>query len=152
MLAKAVPAFSRSRIKDLIVTGHVAINGETVADPNYRLKAGEEIALAAPPPVDADPEPEDIPLSILYEDEQLIVIDKPVGMVVHPAPGSTSGTLVNALLHHCGESLIGIGGVKRPGIVHRLDKDTSGLMVAAKSEAAHTALSAMFAAHDIERA
>jgi 23S rRNA pseudouridine1911/1915/1917 synthase len=147
VLAKAVPAFSRSRIKDLIVAGHVAINGETVAEPNYRLKAGEEIALAAPPPIDAEPEPENIPLSILYEDAELIVIDKPVGMVVHPAPGSPHGTLVNALLYHCGESLVGIGGVKRPGIVHRLDKDTSGVMVAAKTDRALAHLAAQFADH-----
>jgi 23S rRNA pseudouridine1911/1915/1917 synthase len=146
-LAKAVPSFSRSRIKDLIVAGHVAINGETIAEPNYRLKEGQSIVLSAPPPVDADPEPEDIPLSILYEDDELIVIDKPVGMVVHPAPGSLHGTLVNALLFHCGESLAGIGGVKRPGIVHRLDKDTSGVMVAAKTERAQAHLAAQFADH-----
>jgi 23S rRNA pseudouridine1911/1915/1917 synthase len=146
-LARAVPVFSRNRLKDLILAGAVTINGVAVAEPKYRLKAGEEILLVAPEPVEAEPEPEDIPLDILYEDGELIVINKPVGMVVHPAPGSWTGTLVNALLHHCGESLKGIGGVKRPGIVHRLDKDTSGVMVAAKTERAHNHLAAQFADH-----
>lgn len=147
VLAKAVPAFSRNRIKDLILSGSVAINGRALLEPNYRLKAGEEIVLVAPEPVDADPTPENIPLDILYEDNDLIVINKPVGMVVHPAPGNLAGTLVNALLYHCGDSLAGIGGVKRPGIVHRLDKDTSGVMVAAKTERAHNHLAAQFADH-----
>jgi 23S rRNA pseudouridine1911/1915/1917 synthase len=147
VLAQAYDVLSRSRIKDLILAAAVTVNGETVSQPNYRLKAGETIVLLAPPPEDAEPEPEDIPLDILYEDDQLIVINKPVGMVVHPAPGSPRGTLVNALLFHCGESLQGIGGVKRPGIVHRLDKDTSGVMVAAKTEKAHRHLSAQFADH-----
>ncbi len=147
VLAKAVPAFSRNRIKDLILSGSVAINGRALLEPNYRLKAGEEILLVAPEPVDADPTPENIPLDILYEDNDLIVINKPVGMVVHPAPGNLAGTLVNALLYHCGDSLAGIGGVKRPGIVHRLDKDTSGVMVAAKTERAHNHLAAQFADH-----
>lgn len=147
VLAKAHDALSRSRIKDLILEGAVTIAGETVAEPNYRVKAGETIVLVAPPPEDPDPKPEPIPLDILYEDEHLIVIDKPAGMVVHPAPGSPGGTLVNALLHHCGESLPGIGGVKRPGIVHRLDKDTSGVMVVAKTEKAMRHLAAQFADH-----
>ena len=147
VLAKAVPAFSRNRIKDLILSGSVAINGRALLEPNYRLKAGDEILLVAPEPVDADPTPENIPLDILYEDAELIVINKPVGMVVHPAPGNLAGTLVNALLYHCGDSLAGIGGVKRPGIVHRLDKDTSGVMVAAKTERAHNHLAAQFADH-----
>ncbi|WP_421758922.1 RluA family pseudouridine synthase [Devosia sp.] len=147
VLAKAVPAFSRNRIKDLILSGSVAINGRALLEPNYRLKAGDEILLVAPEPVDADPTPENIPLDILYEDNDLIVINKPVGMVVHPAPGNLAGTLVNALLYHCGDSLAGIGGVKRPGIVHRLDKDTSGVMVAAKTERAHNHLAAQFADH-----
>jgi 23S rRNA pseudouridine1911/1915/1917 synthase len=146
-LAKAVPVFSRNRIKDLILAGAVAINGQTATEPKTKLKLGDALLLTAPEPVEADPEPENIPLSILYEDDDLIVIDKPVGMVVHPAPGSPSGTLVNALLYHCGESLKGIGGVKRPGIVHRLDKDTSGVMVVAKTEAAHNHLAAQFADH-----
>ncbi len=139
--------FSRSRVKDLIVNGAVAINGRTETGPSLKVKTGDQIVLVAPEPVEAEPEPEDIPLTVLYEDDDLIVIDKPAGMVVHPAPGSPSGTLVNALLHHCGDSLKGIGGVKRPGIVHRLDKDTSGVMVVAKTDAAHHHLAAQFADH-----
>ena len=147
VLARAHEALSRSRIKDLILTGAVSVDGRPVAEPKYRVRPGETIVLLAPPPEDPEPQPEDIPLDILYEDDQLIVINKPVGMVVHPAPGSPSGTLVNALIHHCGDSLKGIGGVKRPGIVHRLDKDTSGVMVAAKTDKAHKHLSAQFADH-----
>ena len=113
VLAKAVPAFSRNRIKDLILSGSVAINGRALLEPNYRLKAGDEILLVAPEPVDADPTPENIPLDILYEDAELIVINKPVGMVVHPAPGNLAGTLVNALLYHCGDSHMGF-----PAFVH----------------------------------
>ena len=146
-LARAVPVFSRNRIKDLILTGAVTINGSAATEPKYKLKQGEEILLVAPEPIEAEPEPENIPLDILYEDDELIVVNKPVGMVVHPAPGSLRGTLVNALLYHCGASLKGIGGVKRPGIVHRLDKDTSGVMVAAKTERAHNHLAAQFADH-----
>jgi 23S rRNA pseudouridine1911/1915/1917 synthase len=147
VLAKAHDVLSRSRLKDLILTGAVAIDGEVASEPKYRVKAGETITLIAPPPEDAEPQGEDIPLDILYEDDQLIVINKPVGMVVHPAPGSPNGTLVNALIFHCGASLQGIGGVKRPGIVHRLDRDTSGVMVAAKTDLAHQHLSAQFADH-----
>lgn len=147
VLAQAHDVLSRSRIKDLILEGAVTIDGKPAAEPKYRLKAGETITLVAPPPEDPDPQPENIPLEVLYEDDHLIVINKPVGMVVHPAPGSPSGTLVNALIYHCGTSLKGIGGVKRPGIVHRLDKDTSGVMVAAKTEKAHKHLSAQFADH-----
>lgn len=147
VLARALPAFSRTRVKDLILAGAVAINGQTVLEPKHKVRDADLLLLAAPEPVDADPEPEDIPLAILYEDEHLIVIDKPVGLVVHPAPGNLTGTLVNALLFHCGDSLAGIGGVKRPGIVHRLDKDTSGVMVVAKTDAAHAGLSAQFADH-----
>jgi 23S rRNA pseudouridine1911/1915/1917 synthase len=147
VLAAALPAFSRTRVKDLILAGCATINGQTVAEPKYRVRAGERLRLDAPAPTEPAPLPEDIPLAVLYEDDDLIVIDKPVGMVVHPAPGSPSGTLVNALLFHCGASLSGIGGVKRPGIVHRLDKDTSGVMVAAKTEAAHRGLAAQFADH-----
>ena len=146
-LAKAHPALSRSRLKELILADAVSINGKTISEPKYRVTEGETIVLLAPPPEDADPQPQDIPLDILYEDDQLIVINKPVGMVVHPAPGSPDRTLVNALLFHCGDSLQGIGGVKRPGIVHRLDRDTSGVMVAAKTELAHKHLSAQFADH-----
>src|SRR5688572_20036156 len=147
VLARALPTFSRNRIKDLILAGAAAINGQTATEPKTKVKLGDALVLNAPPPEDADPEPENIPLSILYEDDQVIVIDKPVGMVVHPAPGSLHGTLVNALLYHCGDSLAGIGGVKRPGIVHRLDKDTSGVMVVAKTERAHAHLAAQFADH-----
>lgn len=147
VLAKVHTILSRSRIKDLILEGAVSINGKTVSEPKYRLTAGEAIILLAPPPEDAEPQAQDIPLDILYEDDQLIVINKPVGMVVHPAPGAPDQTLVNALLFHCGDSLQGIGGVKRPGIVHRLDRDTSGVMVAAKTETAHKHLSAQFADH-----
>lgn len=146
-LARSLEAFSRNRLKDLILAGAVSINGKSATDPSYRLKAGDDIVLDAPPPEAAEPEPEDIPLDILYEDDALLVLNKPVGMVVHPAPGSPDGTLVNALLHHCGDSLKGIGGVKRPGIVHRLDKDTSGVMVVAKTDAAHQHLAAQFADH-----
>ncbi len=147
MLARAVPALSRSRIKDLILAGAVAINGQTRTEPKYRLKVGETVVLVAPAPIEAEPRPEDIALDILYEDKHLVVVNKPVGRVVHPAPGSPAGTLVNALLHHCGSSLAGIGGVKRPGIVHRLDKDTSGVLVVAKTEQAHNHLAAQFADH-----
>ncbi|HEV7291849.1 MAG TPA: RluA family pseudouridine synthase [Devosia sp.] len=147
VLAKAHDVLSRNRIKDLILTGAVTIDGAVVSEPKYRLKTGETITLVAPPPEDPEPQPEDIPLDILFEDDHLIVINKPVGMVVHPAPGSPSGTLVNALIHHCGASLQGIGGVRRPGIVHRLDRDTSGVMVAAKTEKAHKHLSDQFADH-----
>ncbi|MBE7733146.1 RluA family pseudouridine synthase [Devosia sp. CC-YST696] len=147
VLAKAHDALSRSRIKDLILGGAVTVDDKPLVEPKYRLKAGETITLVAPPPEDPEPQPEDIPLDILYEDDHLIVINKPVGMVVHPAPGSPSGTLVNALIFHCGASLKGIGGVRRPGIVHRLDKDTSGVMVAAKTDKAHKHLSEQFADH-----
>ncbi|WP_082555392.1 RluA family pseudouridine synthase [Devosia sp. Root635] len=146
-LARVHTVLSRSRIKDLILGGAASIDGKPVSEPKYRLMAGETITLLAPPPEDAEPLPQDIPLDILYEDDQLIVVNKPVGMVVHPAPGSPDGTLVNALLFHCGDSLVGIGGVKRPGIVHRLDRDTSGVMVAAKTETAHKHLSEQFADH-----
>ena len=147
VLAKAHEILSRSRLKDLIMQGAVSIDGKTVTEPKYRLSAGETITLLAPPPEDPEPKGEDIALDILFEDDQVIVINKPVGMVVHPAPGSPSGTLVNALIHHCGTSLQGIGGVRRPGIVHRLDRDTSGVMVAAKTEGAHKHLSDQFADH-----
>jgi len=146
-LAKGLSLFSRARVKDLIVKGAVSINGIVVEEPKHRLRLGDVVLLVAPEPEDAEPVPEDIPLDILYEDDALIVVNKPVGMVVHPAVGNLTGTLVNALLFHCGDSLKGIGGVKRPGIVHRLDKDTSGVMVAAKTDHAHQHLSAQFADH-----
>ena len=147
VLAKALPAFSRNRIKDLILAGAASINGQTASEPRTKVKLGDTLALTAPPPEDPDPQPEDIPLAILDEDDDLIVVDKPAGMVVHPAPGSASGTLVNALLFHCRGGLPGINGVKRPGIVHRLDKDTSGVMVVAKTEKAMAHLAAQFADH-----
>ena len=134
-LAKASELdLSRTRLKALIQDGHVSCNGVKLTDPSASVKSDTEYELQVPPPEDATPQPQDIPLQIYYEDDHLIVLEKPVGIVVHPAPGSYDGTLVNALLHHCGDSLSGIGGVARPGIVHRLDKDTSGVMMAAKSE------------------
>ncbi|MCB9994556.1 MAG: RluA family pseudouridine synthase [Hyphomicrobiaceae bacterium] len=149
LLAKACPDISRSRLKALILDGEVFVNGDNAIPPKLRIKTGDLISLTLPPPVDALPEPQDIPLSVLYEDDDLIVIDKPAGMVVHPAPGAPDHTLVNALLFHCGDSLKGIGGVKRPGIVHRLDKETTGVMVAAKTEQAHNHLAAQFADHGL---
>jgi 23S rRNA pseudouridine1911/1915/1917 synthase len=150
-LAEALPEFSRARIQALMAEGRVSRDGAPVTDGSAKAAAGD-YRLEIPPPVAAEPQPENIPLVVLYEDEHLIVVDKPAGMAMHPAPGSESGTMVNALLHHCGDSLSGIGGVLRPGIVHRIDKDTSGVIVAAKTDAAHQGLSALFAAHDIERA
>lgn len=147
ILAAALPTISRSRLQALIRGGQVLADGMPVADPGLKLRGGETLVLSVPPAVPADPTGETIPLSIAYEDDDLIVIDKPAGLVVHPAAGHESGTLVNALIAHCGDSLSGIGGVKRPGIVHRLDKDTSGLLVVAKTDAAHAGLSQQFAAH-----
>ena len=138
---------SRVRIKGLIVGGNVAVNGEAVREAKFRIRPGDRVALTIPEPADAAPTPEDIPLDIVYEDGDLVVLVKPAGLVVHPGAGNHSGTLVNGLLHHCGASLSGIGGVRRPGIVHRLDKDTSGVMVVAKSDVAHRHLAAQFADH-----
>ncbi|WP_310001619.1 RluA family pseudouridine synthase [Caulobacter segnis] len=149
-LAALLPDLSRARLQALIAGGRLSMDGQPVADASRKARAGT-YALLVPPPIPADPEPEAIPLVVLYEDEHLIVVDKAAGMAAHPAPGSLTGTLVNALLHHCGDSLSGVGGVARPGIVHRLDKDTSGVMVAAKSDAAHKGLSALFSTHDIDR-
>lgn len=147
-LAALMPTHvSRSRVKALILDGQVLINGAPCVSPNRRLREGEMLAIAIPPPDDAQPQGEAIPLDVLFEDDHLIVINKRAGMVVHPAPGNWTGTLVNALIHHCGESLKGIGGVRRPGIVHRLDKDTSGIMVVAKTQEAHAGLCAQFADH-----
>ena len=150
-LAVALPALSRARIQALMAEGAVTRDGAVVADPSARIEAGL-YRLAVPPPAAPKPAGEDLALTVLYEDAHLIVIDKPAGMSAHPAPGSPAGTLVNALIHHCGASLSGVGGVARPGIVHRLDKLTSGVMVAAKTDLAHRGLSALFAAHDIDRA
>ena len=146
----AVSDISRSAAVKLIESGDVTVGGKA-ADKKYKIKAGDEIALTLPEPEEYDAEPENIPLDIVYEDADIIVINKPSGMVVHPAPGNYTGTLVNALLYHCRDSLSGIGGVMRPGIVHRIDKDTSGLLVVAKNDAAHNALSAELAYHGIER-
>ena len=139
VLAGAV-ALSRTRLKGLILAGEVAIGWRTIRDPGHRVNAGDAITVNLPPPEEAAPVAEAIPLEVVYEDDDLIVIDKPAGLVVHPAAGNETGTLVNALIAHCGESLSGIGGERRPGIVHRLDKDTTGLMVVAKNDRAHRAL------------
>jgi len=146
-------SISRSRLRALIEGGAVFSRpgGAALTDPSMKVRGGASFAIDIPPPVDAVPRPEAIPLTVAYEDAHLIVVDKPAGMVVHPAPGAWTGTLVNALLAHCGDSLSGIGGEKRPGIVHRIDKDTSGLLVVAKSDAAHHGLSGQFAAHTTER-
>ncbi len=149
-LAEAFPSLSRARLQALLAEGAISKDGTALASGKGKVIAGL-YTITLPPVAPAEPQPENIPLQVLYEDEHLIVIDKPSGMAAHPAPGCETGTLVNALLHHCGDSLSGIGGVARPGIVHRLDKDTSGVMVAAKTDAAHQGLSALFATHDIER-
>ncbi len=137
MLAARIPALSRSRLKALILDGQVTIEARTIRDPAIYVNSGDTVTVTLPAPEQAKPAGEAIPLTIVYEDDALIVIDKPKGLVVHPAAGHAKGTLVNALIAHCGDSLSGIGGVKRPGIVHRLDKDTTGLMVVAKTDIAH---------------
>jgi 23S rRNA pseudouridine1911/1915/1917 synthase len=147
VLAKRLAELSRSRLKALILAGKVAVRNAPVHDPAYHVGRGDTITIDVPEPADPEPAGEDIALNVVHEDEDIIVIDKPKGLVVHPAAGHESGTLVNALIAHCGASLSGIGGVRRPGIVHRLDKDTSGLLVAAKNDAAHQSLSAQFADH-----
>jgi 23S rRNA pseudouridine1911/1915/1917 synthase len=149
-LAEIFPELSRARLQALIAEGAVSRDGQVLSSGSAKAQAGS-YTIVLPPVVPPTPGPEAIPLTVLFEDADLIVVDKPAGMAAHPAPGCESGTLVNALLAHCGASLSGIGGVARPGIVHRLDKDTSGVMVAAKSDRAHAGLSALFAAHDIER-
>jgi 23S rRNA pseudouridine1911/1915/1917 synthase len=150
-LAAAVPTLSRERLKALIRSGAVERGGKPVRDPATKVRGEEALRVAVPEPAPAHNEPQDIPLKIIFEDEHLLVVDKPAGLVVHPAAGNLDGTLVNALLHHCGGSLSGIGGVARPGIVHRIDKDTSGLLVVAKTDVAHEALSRQFAAHSVDR-
>jgi 23S rRNA pseudouridine1911/1915/1917 synthase len=156
LTAKLGPALSRSRVQALIKQGAVSIAGKAVLEAKRRLAAGERVSVVVPAPEPAEPQGENIPLDILYEDDELIVINKPAGLVVHPGAGNWTGTLVNALIHHCGDSLSGIGGVRRPGIVHRLDKETSGVMVVAKTDRAHKALSEAFADHgrtgDLKRA
>jgi 23S rRNA pseudouridine1911/1915/1917 synthase len=152
LLAARLKEMSRSRLKQLVEAGQVRLAGATITDPALKVKPGQNFVLAVPPPVDDRPLPQAMDLVIRHEDAHLLVIDKPAGLVVHPAPGNPDRTLVNALLAHCGTSLAGIGGVRRPGIVHRLDKDTSGLLVVAKDELAQTRLAADFAAHRITRA
>src|SRR3569623_1708283 len=147
VLADQFEDLSRTRLKALIVAGHVSIGGAPILDPAYQVKADETIIVEVPPAVDPEPEGENIPLDIVYEDDDIIVLNKPMGLVVHPAAGHETGTLVNALIAQCGTSLSGIGGVKRPGIEHRLDKDTTGLKVVAKNDRAHQSLTAQFAEH-----
>ena len=143
---------SRERVKALLGEGRITLDGQPAPGASAKAVAGAHFAIAVPPAAEAQAAPQAIPLTVVYEDDDLIVIDKPAGLVVHPAAGNPDGTLVNALLHHCGESLSGIGGVARPGIVHRIDKDTSGLLVVAKNDAAHEGLARQFADHSIERA
>jgi 23S rRNA pseudouridine1911/1915/1917 synthase len=150
-LAAAVPTLSRERLKALIRSGAVEAGGKAVRDPATKVRGEEALRVAVPEPTPAHNQPQDIPVKILFEDEHLLVVDKPAGLVVHPAAGNLDGTLVNALLHHCGGSLSGIGGVARPGIVHRIDKDTSGLLVVAKTDVAHEGLAKQFAAHSVDR-
>ncbi|MEM9582669.1 MAG: RluA family pseudouridine synthase [Pseudomonadota bacterium] len=153
-LARDVPEganLSRSRLAKLLVEGAVSLNGRVVTDQKARVAEGEIYEIRVPMAVDLDAVAEEIALDVVFEDDALIVVNKPAGMVVHPAPGSPSGTLVNALLHHCADSLSGIGGAKRPGIVHRIDKDTSGLLVVAKSDETHHGLARQFEKHSVER-
>src|SRR5882757_4319492 len=151
-LAAALPTLTRSRVKALIESRRVALaGGQTIEEPSRKVKTGESFIVDIPEPEPATPLPQARDLDILYEDSDLLVLNKPAGMVVHPAPGNPDNTLVNALLAHCGASLSGIGGVRRPGIVHRLDKNTSGVMVVAKNDNTHHALSKLFAAHDLTR-
>jgi len=150
-LAAAIPTLSRERLKTLIRSGAVEAHGKMVRDPASKVRGDESLSVAVPEPQPAHNVPQNIPLTIVFEDEHLLVVDKPAGLVVHPAAGNLDGTLVNALLHHCGGSLSGIGGVARPGIVHRIDKDTSGLLVVAKTDVAHEGLAKQFEAHSISR-
>ena len=150
-LSKYIDNISRSRIKALIKQGKIKQNKIVILDPNYRINSSDEIILDYPKPTPSLPRPEKIPLDIYYEDEYLLVLNKPPGLVVHPGAGNLSGTLVNALISHCGEQLTGIGGVERPGIVHRIDKDTSGLLIVAKNDIAHQNLSKQFYNHTIKR-
>ena len=151
VLTAALADLSRSRLRTLLDQGCVRSAGVTITDPSWRVKPGQTFAILIPDPVPARPEPQALPLVVMYEDDEVLVVDKPPGLVVHPAPGNADGTLVNALLAHCGDSLAGIGGVCRPGIVHRLDKDTSGLLVVAKSDRAHAGLSSQFGDRTISR-
>jgi 23S rRNA pseudouridine1911/1915/1917 synthase len=146
-LSERLPELSRTRVQSLIKEGHVSLGGATIIEAKYRVKPGDRFELRLPPAAPPEPRAETLPLNVVYEDGALIVIDKPAGLVVHPGAGHATGTLVNALIAHCGTSLSGIGGVARPGIVHRLDKDTSGLLVVAKTDEAHRALAGQFADH-----
>jgi 23S rRNA pseudouridine1911/1915/1917 synthase len=150
-LAETIPTLSRERLKALIRSGALDAGGKPVRDPATKVRGGEQFTLTVPEPEPAHNQPQDIPLTIVFEDEHLLVVDKPAGLVVHPAAGNREGTLVNALLHHCAGRLSGIGGVARPGIVHRIDKDTSGLLVVAKTDVAHEGLAKQFAAHSVDR-
>lgn len=150
-LAANIAGVSRSQVQRLILQGCLSCDDEVIADNSFKVRIGDVYQLEIPAPDEAEPRPEDIPLDVVYEDDDLIVVNKPAGMTVHPAPGTPSGTLVNALLFHCRGGLSGIGGVKRPGIVHRIDKDTSGLIVAAKNDLAHRGLCEQFFVHSIER-
>jgi 23S rRNA pseudouridine1911/1915/1917 synthase len=150
-LAAALPDMSRVRVQAMLAEGRVTRDGVPVADASARAKPGQVIVIDIPPPLNAYPQPQDIALNIAFEDAEMLVIDKPAGMVVHPGAGNPDGTLVNALLFHCGDQLSGIGGVRRPGIVHRLDKDTSGLMVVAKTDRAHASLSAQLQSRTLKR-
>lgn len=150
-LALSFPEMSRSQIQRLIKSGNVSCDDDIIVDNSFKVRLDDSYQVFVPEAVDADPEPENLPIEIVYEDEDLIVVNKPAGMTVHPAPGSPNGTLVNALLYYCRDRLSGIGGVKRPGIVHRIDKDTSGLLVVAKNDMAHRHLSEQFFEHTIER-
>jgi 23S rRNA pseudouridine1911/1915/1917 synthase len=150
-LATLLPIYSRERLKSLISAGQVESGGLLVRDPATKVRPGTAYAITVPPPAPAHNVAQDIPLTIVHEDAHLLVVDKPAGMVVHPAAGNFDGTMVNALLHHCAGRLSGIGGVARPGIVHRIDKDTSGLLVVAKTDRAHEGLAAQFADHSIDR-
>jgi len=150
-LAATVPTLSRERLKALIRSGSLSNGRALLRDPATKVRGDEALLLAVPEPAPAHNEPQDIPLRIIFEDEHLLIVDKPAGLVVHPAAGNFDGTLVNALLHHCAGQLSGIGGVARPGIVHRIDKDTSGLLAVAKTDVAHEGLARQFAAHSIDR-
>ena len=153
-LGRDVPdaaALSRSRLAKLIADGAVAVDGTVITDPRFRIAEGAAVAVTVAQAEESHIAAQPIALDVVFEDDDLIVINKPAGMVVHPAPGTPDGTLVNALIHHCGDSLSGVGGMKRPGVVHRIDKDTTGLLVAAKSDRAHQHLADQFAAHTVER-
>ena len=150
-LSQCLPDMSRSQLQRLILSGNVSSDDTIISDNSFKVREGDSYQIIIPPAAEAEPEAENIPLDIIYEDEDLIVVNKPAVMTVHPAPGAYRGTLVNALLYHCQGNLSGVGGVKRPGIVHRIDKETSGLLVVAKNDIAHRFLSEQFAAHSIER-